>query len=261
MTAGGAVSRADLLAAHARSQREFYAGLAGGSTDSALVRWPGVQATIVPERPWFSILNGVLFDEVAALAGPLAQIEVAYRQRGVHAWRVWAAPEQQRAESLLSEAGFALSEAAPQRMAAAIAQVDLSPRTRIELVTDPTWQLVARCNDRAHGISADYTLGAAFTRMNDPASHLYAAHVDGQVVSALLAREHEGDCYFWFVATVPEARGRGLASELMRIALRHAVARGCRTTTLEASPMGESAYAALGFAGLGRLAVFEYFEQ
>jgi ribosomal protein S18 acetylase RimI-like enzyme len=100
-------------------------------------------------------------------------------------------------------------------------------------------------------------MAAVFEQAEDPDSHLYAASREGNVVSALIAREHKGDCYFWFVATAPEAQRRGLASELMRHALREAQRRGCETTTLESTKVAEPVYARLGYTSLGRLEMWE----
>jgi ribosomal protein S18 acetylase RimI-like enzyme len=115
----------------------------------------------------------------------------------------------------------------------------------------------ARCNDRAHGVLEPWSMAAPFERAEDPLSHLYAARVGGEVASALVAREYEGDCYFWFVATAPESQGRGLASELMRHALREARGRGCDTTTLESTSAGELLYSGLGYAAFGRFEMWE----
>jgi ribosomal protein S18 acetylase RimI-like enzyme len=93
--------------------------------------------------------------------------------------------------------------------------------------------------------------------MEDAASHLHVARADGVPASALIAREHAGDCYLWFVATVPEARGRGLAGELVRHALRESAARGCTTASLESTSMAEALYSRLGFEALGRYGMWE----
>ena len=100
-------------------------------------------------------------------------------------------------------------------------------------------------------------MAAVFETMDDPASHLYVAHHDGQPSSALIAREHGGDCYFWFVATIPEARRAGLAGELMRHSLREARSRGCTTTTLESTSAAEAMYDHLGYRQLGRYELWE----
>lgn len=60
-----------------------------------------------------------------------------------------------------------------------------------------------------------------------------------------------------FVATRASARGRGLASELLRHALRAAMAEGCGTTTLEATKLGQPVYACMGFRVLGELQMWE----
>jgi ribosomal protein S18 acetylase RimI-like enzyme len=141
--------------------------------------------------------------------------------------------------------------------AAAIARLELEPRLDLDIDPAPTWRLVARINDQAHGVLEPWTMAAVFQTMHDPASHLHVARIDGRAVAALIAREHDGDCYFWFVATAPDAQGKGIASELMRQALRDANQRGCTTTTLESTKVAEKMYTALGFTPLGRYEMWE----
>jgi ribosomal protein S18 acetylase RimI-like enzyme len=57
------------------------------------------------------------------------------------------------------------------------------------------------------------------------------------------------------VATVPEARGRGLGSFATRLAMQHGLDGGARTAILEASEMGHSIYLRLGFREVGRYRV------
>ena len=59
------------------------------------------------------------------------------------------------------------------------------------------------------------------------------------------------------MATVPEARGRGLARKLMTHALHEARDRGSTTTSLQATKMGYPVYAGLGYRDLGALQVGE----
>lgn len=140
---------------------------------------------------------------------------------------------------MLEEAGF-VCEGNPLRMAAPLSEIDLVPRTKLDLVTDPSWEIVARCNDRAHGVLEDWTMAAVFESIDDRLSHLHAARADNEVIAALIAREEDGDCYLWFVATVPEAQRRGVGAELIRRALREARERGCQTTSLESKLRGLS---------------------
>jgi predicted acetyltransferase len=72
-----------------------------------------------------------------------------------------------------------------------------------------------------------------------------------------VAAHIQGDCYITFVATPPQARGKGVASDLMRAALREGLEEGCVTTTLEASAMGRPAYERLGYRPLGALKMWE----
>jgi GNAT superfamily N-acetyltransferase len=59
------------------------------------------------------------------------------------------------------------------------------------------------------------------------------------------------------VATDHRARGRGLATRLMTAALIEARERGCRTSSLQASPLGEPVYTALGYQTHFRYAMYE----
>ena len=61
-----------------------------------------------------------------------------------------------------------------------------------------------------------------------------------------LALHHNGDAGISFVATVPKARRKGLATTVMRQALQEAAKQGCTTTTLQATDVGEKLYTNLG---------------
>ena len=59
------------------------------------------------------------------------------------------------------------------------------------------------------------------------------------------------------VATLERARGRGLATALMRQALLEARERGMETTSLQATRMGAPIYARLGYRDLGAIQMWE----
>jgi len=238
------------------SQRAFYRAMAHGSPRAALVELPGVQATLVPVREWFSIFNSAFYDAADDLEAAHHALAAAYEAAGVKAWTVWVPPDDPRGAAILGGLGHAL-DSTPMLFVADIADLDLDPRLELDLDPVPTWELVAWVNDRAHGVLEPWTMTAVFRTMHDPASHLYVARRDGSPASALIAREHEADCYFWFVATIPDARGLGLAGELMRHALREARDRGCTTTTLESTSVAEGLYAHLGYTPLGRYQMWE----
>ena len=240
-----------LAVRQAQSQRGFYRALAGGSAGARLIELEGVQATAIPARPWFGIFNSAFYEDRLALEAALPMLECEYARAGVMAWSVWVPPEDEPAAARLEAAGFA-PEATPLRMAAALSDIDLGQRMELDLVSDPTWEMVARCNDRAHGVLDEWTMAAVFESMEDPASHLHAARAGDEVIAALIAREQHADCYLWFVATVPEAQHKGIGAELIRRALREARARGCQTTSLESTAAGERLYTKLGYRSLGR---------
>jgi GNAT superfamily N-acetyltransferase len=86
---------------------------------------------------------------------------------------------------------------------------------------------------------------------------IYVASFQGEPVCSLLASYHEGNCEIDGVATVPEARGRGLSGRLLAHALVDARERGCSTTTLVATKLGLPVYERLGYGALGTLDMWE----
>ena len=70
--------------------------------------------------------------------------------------------------------------------------------------------------------------------------------------------DHGADCEIWSVATLAEARGRGLATALMRQGLWDAREGGCETSTLQATAAGRPVYERLGYRDLGALEMWEY---
>jgi ribosomal protein S18 acetylase RimI-like enzyme len=86
---------------------------------------------------------------------------------------------------------------------------------------------------------------------------LYVARLDGEPCACTAAFRHGDNCDVTMVATLPEARGRGLATELMKRALVDARERGCSTTTLVATKAGEPIYARLGYRALHTLEMWE----
>jgi len=251
-----AVDERELRDRQSESQRGFYRAVASGSHGARLLELDGVQATIVPVREWFSIFNSVLFREPAELECAHPTLAAEYEAAGVKAWTGGVPPDDRRAVSILESRGHLL-DSTPMLFAAHIDALDLEPRVELELDPGPTWEVVGRINDHAHGVLEPWSMTAVFETMDDPASRLHVARQDGVPVAGLIAREHECDCYFWFVATVPEAQGSGVASELMRRALRDARERGCTTTSLESTKVAERMYAQLGYQPLGRYEMWE----
>ena len=91
-----------------------------------------------------------------------------------------------------------------------------------------------------------------WTTLN-PAFDLWVAWMGARPVAAM-ATLLDGDTVgVYHVATIPGARRRGLAGNLLLLALRDALARGARWATLTATPEARALYEALGFRSCGLL--------
>jgi ribosomal protein S18 acetylase RimI-like enzyme len=248
---------ATLAARHARSQRAAYRVITAGSPGARVVDLTGgVQAAVVPARPDRSLFNAVLFEQPTALLGAHAELTALYAREGVRAWTVWTRPSDDATPTALAAKGH-VHDGRPMLMAAILDELDLAPRMRLELAASGAWDALARCNDAAYGLGPAQGFTAVLGHVRDPAARAWVALEDGEPVAAAGTLLHEEDCYVLFVATVPAAQGRGLASELMRRGLRDGRDRGCTTTSLEATARGEPVYARLGYRSLGRMGMWE----
>ena len=207
----------------------------------------------MPARPDRSVVNGVVYEDPSALIAARERLAAAYDHAGVFAWTVWARPGDEEVPRALRDAGHKF-DGQPMLMAGVLDEMDLEPRFAVDFHREPTWGTVARINDVCYGLDPLHSFADAFAGIREQA---YVAELDGRPVACVAVCPHEGDCGIYFVATLPEARGRGLAGALMRIALREAREQGCETTSLEATAMGEPVYAALGYRSLGRLTMWE----
>ncbi len=142
----------------------------------------------------------------------------------------------------------------PMRMAAPLDEVDLDGSPD-ELEVGASWRDVGRINDAAYGLPGE--LERLLASDGADGTHAYVARVDGTPAACAMVVETGADAYVSLVATVPACRGRGLARALMATGLRAARERGCVTTSLEASPMGEPIYARMGYRSLGRFGLWE----
>ena len=249
-------SDAELARRHAASHRAAYRLFASGSPGGTTFELDGgVLAAITPALPERSLFNAVLYDEPRPLLAALDELDRRYDDAGVRAWTVWTHPGDTATAEALHAAGHA-HDGEPMLMGAGLAELGLEPRADLPRVRSNDWAALARCNDAAYGI-APGTFAVALGGIRDPAARAYVALDDGEPVAACGTVLHDGDANVLFVATVPAAQRRGLASELMRHALREARAAGASTTTLEASAAGEPVYARMGYRSLGRLGMWE----
>ena len=81
----------------------------------------------------------------------------------------------------------------------------------------------------------------------DPQWAYYLARLDGRPVATTSMFPYAGVAGIYCVATLPEARGRGIGAEITRQALLRASEQGYRVGVLQSSDMGFSVYRRLGF--------------
>jgi ribosomal protein S18 acetylase RimI-like enzyme len=237
-----------------QSMRTFFALMPKTSEGGRAVRLDGVVATVAPAVPERSVPNSVVYETEEALADSLEELAQIYEEAGVRAWTVWVPAYHERAAQLLERAGHKL-DATPTGMIADLDAVEPPRPDDPQVEPSPSSADLGRINDLAYGT------GDAFQRLlgdrpADP-SHTYLARADGQVAGSVVSYDHQGDCSIWWVATVPAARGRGLAAGLLRRALADGRSRGCDVSTLQATKAGRPVYERLGYRPLGEIQMWE----
>jgi ribosomal protein S18 acetylase RimI-like enzyme len=93
---------------------------------------------------------------------------------------------------------------------------------------------------------------ARWTTLN-PETHIYLAYLDGKPACALATLQQNGVVGIYHVATLPFARRRAIAGNLLIMALRDAIEAGCSVATLTATPEARHLYERLGFRTCGLL--------
>jgi GNAT superfamily N-acetyltransferase len=78
--------------------------------------------------------------------------------------------------------------------------------------------------------------------------------LDGRLLAVAGCFAYGGFAWLGLVATHPDARGRGLASQVSQHLAEWALARGCCTVALDASTTGRPVYLRLGFEQVGATA-------
>lgn len=232
------------------SLRSFTCAFALASPAGSVFERGGVTAGIVPAMPERSVVNSVFYDDARELEGRLGELAAAYDEAGVRAWTVWLRPGDDALAETLAAAGHVL-DGEPMVMGRELDGIEPPAPGELELV-EPDRESVAAIRAAAFG----WEYGAGALRWYD-GYHPYLVLADGRPACSLGIHDHDGDAHVTLVGTLEEARGRGLASKLMRHALVDARERGCTVTTLVASKMGRPVYARLGYRDCGRVQMWE----
>lgn len=95
----------------------------------------------------------------------------------------------------------------------------------------------------------------------DPAAHVMVARRDGVPLATAMTFDSDGVASLQWVGTVPSARGSGLGALVTTLTTNSAFERGASSCTLQASPMGEPIYRALGYETVYRYAEYVRWPQ
>ena len=228
--------------------------LGGNAKHGYVIRREGLLASIVPSAPDSPALNAAVALDPAAAPRYLEELEVRYGDAGVRRWAVWVDGAAREVTSELRHANMAIASASPG-MGAVLSdlKIDLStanPRPNANL------QAVGRVNDLAYG-NVDNRLERTLNTLEEGTLRGYKADLNGVPASVALALHHGQDCGVSFVATIPQARRHGLATQVMRSALADAQRHQLTTITLQATELGERLYQQLGLRRLSPMELWE----
>jgi GNAT superfamily N-acetyltransferase len=214
----------------------------GGS----LVEQDGWIACVLPHAPRSSILNCVVGEP------DVERAHAVYARAGVEKWGVWTDSKDVAAAKRLEAAGLSL-DSVPVVMGVELEAMELDHAPATQPVD---MRALGAINDRAYGYEdgrLEQTLAALPATAVDP----HAVYEDGEPVAVTFVLDVDDDASVGWVATLPKARRKGLASGVIRAALRNARQRGRTSTTLWASAMGAPVYERLGYRTLGHVHLWE----
>jgi GNAT superfamily N-acetyltransferase len=230
--------------------------LGGHAGRGAVLEREGLVASVVPAAPESPTLNAAVAIVPEAGPGHLEELADRYARSNVRRWGLWLDGGAAAVAKALTDAGMMVTTASPgmgariDELAVHADHPDPAPRTA-DLAT------VGRVNDLAYG-NYDGRLERTLAPLPNGILKAYRVDLQGSPAAVALTLHHHDDCGVSFVATIPQARRRGLATTVMRQALACARREGCTSSTLQATDVGERLYANLGYR---RLCVMQLWER
>lgn len=231
--------------------RNSFAALFGRIDDARLEDRAGYRLVVCPRVP-FPGLNGIWFeapDESAAvhdIAGAIDEVE----QLGGPCWVELRAGRTPASEHLIRRLGFTHEESIPGMVLRPTELVVIpGPELEVEPVRDAAGLAVA-ATLAAEGFEVPRKhLVALFTPdvAATPGLSIYVARASGRPVSTATVWIGDGSVGIFNVATPPEHRGRGYGRAVTTKAVAEGFSSGADLAWLQASPLGEPVYRAMGF--------------
>jgi GNAT superfamily N-acetyltransferase len=216
---------------------------ARGAPDAGVTRLPGVAVAVFPQGPEREFYNNALLERDLDASGRAAAVEAmegAYLEAGVRRFAAWVHESDEGMCADLERRGYTPEEST---RAMGLDLADLrGPRPEQELGS-------ADWAEYLHVLGVPPGLLAG---VHQEAFHVLVARLDGENAATAMAFDLDGDCGIYNVTTLEHARRRGLGTALTALHLHDALARGCRTASLQSTPVAERVYAAVGFRDLGR---------
>ena len=220
-----------------------------GRGQARWVEHDGVGALVTPPVPNRSIVNCVIYQPGGDVASVYDWLADQFAE--VEAWTVWVPETDRETAAFLESKGHKL-DAEPAMMVCDLKS--FQPSVDLPDWKPATVEELARINDAAYpwrdGSLERAILESAY---DDDSFRLYIT----EDACVLGINDTDGDAGVFFVATLPEARGRGLASRLLTAALVEARDRGCDISTLQATKIGEPVYARVGYRRFGAIEMWE----
>lgn len=212
-----------------------------------------LQAAIVPGSPNRSFFNSVFYSDAEHLLEALPRLAEAYERAGIRAWTVWIPAADETAKAGLEAAGHVL-DATPRAMGLELTELHApDPDPALEIRREMDMERLRVINEVAYG----YPPGDFPPIDPLPDSEAYLADLDGETVGTALLWDRGDDTEVTFVATLPEARGRGISGRILGEALGRERERGKLASTLVATRLGRPVYEKLGYRDAGELQMWE----
>jgi ribosomal protein S18 acetylase RimI-like enzyme len=220
---------------------------ARGAAGAAVHRFEGVATAVFPNEPERGVYNNAVLERDLAAArrtDAVDAMESAYQSAGVSRFAAWVHENDRAMRAELEGRGYTLNEVT---RAMGMVLSDIRLRRPVLESAPGNWSE----HSRIAGVPPNLLGG-----LDTAAFHVLVARLCGDSVATGIAFDFGSDCGIYNVGTLEAARRRGLATGLTTLHLYDALARGCRTASLQSTAMAERLYAALGFRELGR--IFEF---